>query len=115
MNDSTHCVLLRSDGVWIRHRRCEYGPFDYEWSQDFCGVELTFQTEKFGEFCSADEFFADLGPFELPMTVVKVATVVLAAIVQSLRQGLTHEERVELIRDELSRFDFERFAVLNGE
>ena len=113
MNVPTHCVSLRTDGVWIRHRRSDYGPFDYEWSQDYCGVELTYRADKFGEFCSSEEFFADLEPYRLPMTVVRVATVVMGAIVQSLRKGLSQVERVELIRNELSRFDLERFEVVS--
>ena len=60
---------LRFEGTafWVRHRHREYGPFDYEWSRDLGGVELIYGREKFGEFCSADEIYADLKEFHLPM------------------------------------------------
>lgn len=82
-----HGIRFTSHGFWVRHRRHEYGPFDYEWSKDLRGVEFTFRREKFGEFCSSDELFADLGPYRLPHAVAQVASIVIACIVDGVLRG----------------------------
>ncbi len=76
----THGVLFEASRFWVLHRRRDYGPFDYEWSQDFAGVELIYAGTKFGEYCSKDEIFADLKEFRLPAAVVEVATIVLGCL-----------------------------------
>ena len=86
---------LRFEGTsfWVTHRRREYGPFDYDWSKDFCGIELLYLGRKFGEYCSAEEIFADLKQFKLPMRVVEVASIVLGSILFGLLNGLSAREK----------------------
>ena len=92
------------------HRRREYGPFDYEWSKDFCGVELAYAGRKFGEYCSRDEIFADLKEFKLPMRVVEVGSIVLGCIVYGVLNGLSQPERDKLLIDRLQSSGHERFV-----
>lgn len=108
----THGIRFEEGAIWIRHRRREFGPFDYEWSKDYLGVELTFEGQKCGEFCSTSEYFVDLEPYGLPRTVVRVATIAMACLVESLRQGLTRPEREQLVFQQLARFGFARFERL---
>ena len=65
----THAIQLDGSRFWVTHRRKTYGPFDYEWNSDFCGVVMLYDGQKFGEYCSLDELYADLKPFSLPMTL----------------------------------------------
>ena len=92
---------LRFDGTqfWVVHRRREFGPFDYEWSREFDGIELWFSGQKFGEICSEDEIFADLAEFKLPLRVVEVASVVFGSTLRSILAGdSARERRLNLIR-----------------
>jgi hypothetical protein len=109
---ATHQVLLQGSRFWVTHRRRDYGPFDYEWSQDFAGVELMYAGKKFGEYCSKDEIFADLKEFRLPVAVVDVATIVLGCLVFGVLNGVPEPERRQLIRDKLVSAGYERFAQL---
>jgi len=109
---STHGVLFEGSRFWVTHRRRDYGPFDYEWSQDFAGVELMYAGKKFGEYCSKEEIFADLKEFRLPATVVDVATIVLGCLVFGVLNGLPESERRQLISDQLLSGGYERFAHL---
>ena len=92
------------------HRRRKYGPFDYEWSKDFLGVELMYTGKKFGEYCSREEIFADLKEFQLPRTVVEVGSIVLGSTVCGILDGLSEEARRKLIIGHLEAEGFERFA-----
>ncbi len=109
----THGIAFGGSGFWVLHRRRDYGPFDYEWSQDFAGVELMYAGTKFGEYCSKDEIFADLKEFRLPAAVVDVATIVLGCLVFGVLNGLPEPERRQLICDRLVAAGYERFAQLS--
>jgi hypothetical protein len=106
----SHGVLFDGSRFWVTHRRREYGPFDYEWSQDFAGVELIYSGTKFGEYCSKDEIFADLKEFELPAAVVDVATIVLGCLIFSVLSGLPEAERRQFMCAKLVAAGYERFA-----
>ena len=103
---------LRFSGsqFWVIHRRRAYGPFDYQWSKDFSGIELQYQGEKFGEYCSVEEIYADLKPFRLPMRVVEVASVVLGATLYGLLNGLSEEEKRDNLVCQLKKHGLGRFA-----
>lgn len=91
------------------HRRREYGPFDYEWSKDLGGMELLYRGQKFGEYCSENEIFADLTEFKLPRRVAEVASVVLGCIVFSILRGHSDEQRAAFLRERLRLEGLERF------
>jgi hypothetical protein len=109
---STHGVLFEGSRFWVTHRRRDYGPFDYEWSQDFAGVELMYAGKKFGEYCSKEEIFADLKEFRLPTAVVDVATIVLGCLVFGVLNGFPESERRKFICDQLVAGGYDRFAQL---
>ena len=90
---SPHGLRFDDTRFWVIHRRREYGPFDYDWSLDLSGMELTYRGQKFGEICSSRELFADLKEFGLPMRVVEVASVVLGCTILAIVQGLPAQER----------------------
>lgn len=106
-----HALRLRGSEVWVIHRRREYGPFDYEWSSDFCGVALLYAGRKFGEYCSQDEFCADLGDFPVPLTVSQVGSLALGCVLYGLMRGYTEQERRELIGTQLQRHGFGHFQL----
>jgi hypothetical protein len=103
---------LRFDGTqfWVVHRRQEYGPFDYEWSREFDGIELCYRGRKFGEICSEDEIFADLAEFKLPDRVVQVASVVFGATLLSILQGHSRPERRAMLQRQLTEHGCEAFV-----
>jgi hypothetical protein len=109
----THGVLFEASRFWVLHRRRDYGPFDYEWSQDFAGVELMYAGRKFGEYCSKDEIFADLKEFRLPAAVVEVATIVLGSLVFCVLNGVPEPERRQFIGEQLVAGGYQRFAQLS--
>ena len=109
----THGVLFEGSRFWVSHRRRDYGPFDYEWSQDFAGVELIYAGRKFGEYCSKEEIFADLKEFRLPATVVEVATIVLGCLVLGVLNGLPEGARRQFICEQLVAGGYQRFAQLS--
>lgn len=105
----SHAVHLQGTRFWITHRHRTYGPFDYEWSPDFCGVALLYDGQKFGEYCSREELFADLKPFQLPMSVVNVTSIVMGCVLWGVMHGLSEAERDEVLQSRLCQFGYERF------
>lgn len=103
-------IRFEGTGFWVRHRNREYGPFDYEWSRDLGGIELTYRREKFGEYCSADEICADLREFRLPMRVVEVSSIICGSIVFGLLNGLSDSEKRDVMRQHLEDRGLERFS-----
>lgn len=87
-----------------------YGPFDYEWTSDFCGVEMLYDGQKFGEYCSIDEIFADLRPFGLPMSVVRVTSIVMGCVLFGVLNGLKESERDQLVALRLREQGFGNFV-----
>ncbi|MDZ4685811.1 MAG: hypothetical protein SH850_12150 [Planctomycetaceae bacterium] len=110
-----HAVHLTGTRFWVTHRRCSYGPFDYEWSPDFNGVELQYAGRKFGEYCSAEELYADLKPFALPMSVVRVTSIVMGCVLFGVLNGLPESERHRLVRERLKEFGYARFCPDGAE
>jgi hypothetical protein len=111
----THGIVFQGSRFWVTHRRRRYGPFDYEWSKDFAGIELTFAGDKFGEYCGNEEIFADLKEYRLPAAVVTVATIVIGCVVYGVLNGLREAERARLIIDHLAKRGFGRFAQIETE
>ena len=107
---SSHGLCFEGSRFWVIHRRRKYGPFDYEWSKDFHGVELTYAGKKFGEYCSREEIFADLKEFQLPRTVVEVGSIVLGSTVFGILNGMKEDARRKLILDQLETEGYERFT-----
>jgi hypothetical protein len=113
--NASHGILFQGSRFWVTHRRRRFGPFDYEWSKDFAGIELLFAGRKFGEYCSSDEIFADLKEFRLPAAVVQAATVVMGCLVFGVLNGLRANERERLIVDRLSQQGLSQFAHVQTE
>lgn len=109
MSDS-HGIQLEGNRFWVKHRRRTYGPFDYEWNSDFCGVEMLYDGQKFGEYCSVDEIFADLKPFCLPMSVVRVTSIVMGCVLFGVLNGLRESERNRMLEERLRELGFEKFV-----
>jgi len=107
-------LRFNESAFWIMHRRREYDPFDYEWSKDFNGIELMFQGQKFGEYCSSEEIFADLKQFRLPMRVVEVAAVVMGSTLYGLLNGLNADEKQFDLFRRLGEHGLQRFAESIG-
>lgn len=99
---------------WVVYRRRHYGPFDYEWNKDLSGIEFIYQDSKFGEYCSADEVYADLKQFRLPTTVYKVASITIGTVVENILDGVPTNEREELLATRLVKFGFEKFTRIEG-
>jgi hypothetical protein len=112
---ATHGIVFQGSRFWVLHRRRRYGPFDYEWSKDFAGIELTFEGDKFGEYCGIEEIFADLKHYRLPDAVVPVATIVIGCVVYGVLNGLRASERTQMIVDHLAERGLERFAQIEIE
>ncbi len=111
----THGIVFQGSRFWVTHRRQRYGPFDYEWSKDFAGIELMFVGDKFGEYCGVEEIFADLKEYRLPAAVVPVATIVIGCVVFGVLNGLREAERAQLVVDQLTQRGFGRFAQIETE
>ena len=107
---SSRGLRFEETRFWVTHRRREYGPFDYDWSRDFCGVELLYQGRKFGEYCNPAELFADLKPFRLPMRVVEVTSVVVGAVLLGVLNGLSESEKHALVVEKLHEHELGEFA-----
>lgn len=105
----SHAVHLDGSRFWVIHRGRTYGPFDYEWSADFCGLSMLYRGEKFGEYCSREELYADLRPFRLPLSVVNVTSIVMGCVLWGVLHGLSELEREQLVQTRLSEFGYERF------
>ncbi len=105
-----HGIQFEGNKFWVIHRTQTFGPFDYEWSQDFLGMEMTYCGDKFGEFCSTEEFFADLKPYKLPLRVSEVATLVMILVIQGVLNGLSAGERDVQVRQHLRSRGWAKFA-----
>jgi hypothetical protein len=103
-------IRLRGSAFWVVHRSRAHGPFDYEWSPDFEGVEFLFQGEKFGEYCSEDEIYADLKYHKLPQRVYQVASITIATVVKSIMDGVPEPDRAALLVSQLRTMGFPKFA-----
>lgn len=108
----THGIRFEGTRFWVFHRRREFGPFDYEWSQDFLGVEFMYRDQKFGEYCSTEEIFADLTQFSLPMRVVEVASLTIGIVLYGVLNGLPEPLWKEKLRQRLDEGGFQRFEFL---
>ena len=111
----THGIRIRGSQFWVIHRRLEYGPFDYEWSKDFCGIEFLYRGHKFGEYCSADELFADLKSCRLPRRVFEVASIAMGTMVRGMLNGRTSLERAVLLEEQLVRQGLSRYALIDRD
>ena len=105
---ATHGIVFQGSRFWVLHRRQRYGPFDYEWSKDFAGIELTFEGDKFGEYCGEEEIFADLKHYGLPDAVVPVAMIVIGCVMYGVLNGLREAERIQMIVNHLAERGLER-------
>lgn len=105
-----HAIRVEGSRFWITHRDRQYGPFDYAWSADFAGCELLYAGRKFGEYCSRDEIYADLKEFRLPMTVVRVSSIVAGCLLYGVLNGLRSEEREQLLNDRLCDLGYPQFS-----
>lgn len=107
----THGLRFEGTGFYVIHRRREYGPFDYQWSDDLRAVDLTYRGTKYGEVWSPAQLYVDLREFRLPQRVVQVAVIVVGGVLQSLRIGDTTERRQLRIAYLLRSAGCGRFAV----
>ena len=110
----TNGIQFLGTRFWVVYRRRHYGPFDYEWNKDLSGIEFIYQGTKFGEYCSADEVYADLKQFRLPTTVYKVASITIGTVVESILDGIPTNEREDLLAARLVNFGFEKFTRIEG-
>ncbi len=106
----SHKIRFSDTRFWVTYRRREYGPFDYEWSHDLAGIELTFAGRKFGEYCSDDEIYADLKEFRLPMRVVEVGSIVNGCVIYGVLNGLSESEREAVMCRKLLALGHGKFA-----
>jgi hypothetical protein len=104
-------IILHEEGYWVISRDRAFGPFDYQWSADLRGIQFTFRGETFGEFCSPHEFFADLKPFGLPLTVCRIAAIVSGSIVNGIQSGSDQTHRAEDLAKLLRQFGFDQFEI----
>ncbi|MEZ6039098.1 MAG: hypothetical protein R3C20_01235 [Planctomycetaceae bacterium] len=104
-------ILLNDDQFWVTFRGRQFGPFAYQWSNDLYGVEFLYRGDKFGEVCSEDEFFADLQPYELPMSVCQVATLTAGIIAEAVQKGRCVDQRVSRLIELLHSFGLDRFEI----
>lgn len=111
MRSKSDEIVLQNTAFWVGARGRCFGPFDYEWSCDLRGIELTYQGEKFGEICGPEELFADLAEFKLPISVCKVATITAGTLAVGITDGACVDERVSVLIQTLNQFGFGRFRV----
>lgn len=109
-----HGLRIEESRIWVIHRLEEYGPFDYEWSPDLQGMEMTYQGQKFGEYCNSREFFADLSEFKLPRSVYSVATIALGTLIQAILNGNPSPQRESLILRRLANSEFSKYATTSN-
>lgn len=110
VRSSNEIVLCRS-AWWIVSRDQTWGPFDYQWSADLSGIEFTYQGEKFGEVCGADQFFADLSSFRIPISLCRVAAIVAGSLAVSVSVVEELDARASRLSHTLDEFGFGRFAI----
>ncbi len=115
MNQPVNEIILCDTSWWIISRGRTWGPFDYQWSTDLRGIELTFQGEKFGEVCSTDEFFADLAPFQIPISVSRIAAIVAGSLAVSLSLVEESGARESRLSRALLEFGFGRFVIRDSD
>ena len=72
---------------------------------------MLYDGQKFGEYCSVDEIFADLTPYRLPMSVVRVTSIVMGCVLFGVLNGLREPERLELLHQRLRELGYEQFLV----
>ena len=108
-------ILLDQTAFWVVTRGRIFGPFDYQWSPDLRGMELTYQGQKFGEICSEEELFADLTEFQLPMSVCRVAVITAGTLAAGIVDGHCMEERISQLLTSLDSFGYGRFLVRQSE
>ena len=72
---------------------------------------MLYDGQKFGEYCSMDEIFADLKPFHLPMSVVRVTSIVMGCILYGVLNGLREAERHRLVTMRLKELGFAQFEI----
>ena len=104
-------IVLDETAFWVATRGRCFGPFDYQWSHDLRGIELTYQGTKFGEICSGDELFADLTEFQLPMSVCRVAVITAGTLAAGIADGHCMDRRVATLIESLESFGYQRFRV----
>ncbi len=73
---------------------------------------MLYDGQPFGEYCSLDELYADLKPFSLPMSVVRVTSIVMGCVLFGILNGLCEAERCRLVETRLHQHGFERFLVV---
>ncbi len=78
------------------------------------GLEFIYQGQKFGEYCSSDEIYADLKPFGLPSSVCQVASVTIGTIVETILAGIPNSDRERILLNRLTYFGFSKFANIEG-
>ena len=108
-------ILLDETAFWVATRGRCFGPFDYEWSADLRGMELTYQGEKFGEICGPEELFADLTEFKLPISVCRVAVITAGTLAAGIIEGHCTEKRVKTLLDSLQSFGYGRYRVKEAD
>ena len=111
MSFSADEIVLEDTAFWIATRGRCYGPFDYQWSPDLRGVELTYQNHKFGEICGPEELFADLTEFRLPMSVCRVAVITAGTLAAAIADGHCTDRRVSALLESLASFGYERYRI----
>lgn len=115
MNRTINEIILCDTAWWIVSRRQTWGPFDYQWSTDLRGVEFTFQGCKFAEVCREDEFFADLAPFRIPISICRAAAIVAGSTAISISMAEEPEARVSRLAEALAEYGFGRFVVRTSD
>ena len=108
---ASHGLRFEGSRFWVIHRRREYGPFDYQWSKDLRGLEMTYRDHKFGEHCGAGEIFADLKEYGLPRSVVDVASIVIGCLLYGILHGLDEQQRERFLAEQLRQHGYERFVT----
>ncbi|MEZ6126260.1 MAG: hypothetical protein R3C49_24295 [Planctomycetaceae bacterium] len=111
MTRHQHEILLDETAFWVATRGRCFGPFDYQWSSDLRGMELTYQGRKFGEICGPEELFADLTEFRLPISVCRVAVITAATLAAGIVEGDCPEQRIASLLQSLQAFGYDRFRV----
>ncbi|MCR9200844.1 MAG: hypothetical protein NXI04_19580 [Planctomycetaceae bacterium] len=108
-------ILIADSAFQVCSRGRIFGPFDYQWSHDLHGIELTYQGVKFGEICSDEELFADLSEFQLPISVCEVAALTAGTIAKGIVAGQCLDLRVATLVRSLEEFGFGRFRIRQCE
>jgi len=104
-------ILLEETAFWVATRGRCFGPFDYQWSADLRGMELTYQGKKFGEICGPEELFADLTEFRLPISVCRVAVITAGTLAASISDGQCSDLRAKSLMASLDSFGYGRFRI----